>query len=127
MTMETMTLGELAAERDRLREKKRDLNAQLKAVDDMLYANEMSMLDALDEQGVEATRVNGISVSISEQTMPSVEDWDQVYDFVREHDAFYLIQRRLAAGPYRELLQMGESLPGVEPFVKRSINMTKRT
>lgn len=124
--METMTLGELTDERDQLRERKRQLNAGLKAVDAMLKENEQAMLDALDEQGVEATRVNGVSISISEQVVPTVENWDQVYDYIRQHDAFYLLQRRMNTGPYKELLDMGEELPGVTPFTKRSINMTKR-
>lgn len=124
--MKTMTLGDLIEERDALREKKRALNAELKAIDGMLAENELAMIDALDEQGVEATRVSGVSVSISEQVVPSVEDWEAFEAFILENKALYLLQRRAAAGPYREMLQMEETVPGVVPFTKRSINMSKR-
>mgnify|MGYP000627332380 CR=1 FL=1 len=119
----TMTLGDLAKERDALRESKRALKREEAALTEALDANEARILELLDAQNVEATRVNGISLSISEQTMPSVTDWDALYAWIKENDAFYLLQRRAAAGPYRELLQMEQEVPGVEPHIKRSINM----
>lgn len=124
--METLSLGQLARERHALRETKRTLNAQLKSIDEQLTENEQLMLDALDEQGVEATRVDGISIAISEQIVPTVEDWDAFEAFILENKALYLLQRRAAAGAYRELLEMEQVVPGVVPFTKRSISMTVR-
>ncbi len=122
----TMTLGDLARERDALRESKRALAREEKEIKAALDENEEAVLALLDAQGVEATRVDGISISISEQVVPSVVDWDAYYAFIKENDAFYLLERRAAAGPYREMLAMETPPPGVEPFTKRSVNMSKR-
>jgi hypothetical protein len=72
---------------------------------------------------LENAKIDGVSISVSEQTMPSVNDWGAFYDFIRQNDAFYMLQRRVSTGPYREMLQMEQDVPGVEPYVQRKINM----
>jgi hypothetical protein len=118
-----MTLGELISVREHLRDHKRTLNEELKNVDAQLYENESTLLDALDSAGLEHAKVDGVAVSISEQTMPNVENWDAFYAFIKENDAFYMLQRRVSTGPYREMLQMEQAVPGVEPYTQRKVNM----
>lgn len=118
-----MTLGELIAKREQLRDQKRALNAELAEIDAALTENESDLLTALDAAGLEHAKIDGVSVSISEQTMPSVTDWDALYGFIRDNDAFYMLQRRVSTGPYREMLQMEQEVPGVEPYVQRKVNM----
>ncbi|WP_075881493.1 hypothetical protein [Vreelandella massiliensis] len=118
-----MTLGELIDQREQLRDQKRALTGELKGVDAQLYANEEALLEALDAAGLEHAKIDGVSVSVSEQTMPSVTDWDSLYDFIKQNDAFYMLQRRVSTGPYREMLQMEQDVPGVEPYVQRKVNM----
>lgn len=119
------TLGELASERHALRDEKRKLNEQLKEVDAQLKDNELELLEALDAAGVEATKAAGISLSISEQVVPSVTDWDAFYGYIKANDAMYMLERRAASAAFREAHQAGLDVPGVEPFTKRSINMRK--
>ena len=119
------TLGGLATYRDQLREEKRDLEARVKELDEALRGNETDIIAILDEQGVTKSGVGPFSMSISEQTVGNVTDWDGVYKYVRENDAFHLIQRRLANAAYKEMLDLGETLTGVEPFIKRSLNFRK--
>lgn len=119
----TPTLGELIERREQLRDQKRALSAELKEIDAQLDANEGEVLGALDTAGLEHAKINGVSVSISEQTMPSVEDWDKLYAFIKDNDAFYMLQRRVSTGPFREMLTMGEELPGVAQYTQRKVNM----
>lgn len=118
-----MTLGELISRREQLRDQKRALNEELKAIDAELNDNEAELLGALDAAGLEHAKIDGVSVSISEQTMPNVTNWDALYDFIRSNDAFYMLQRRVSTGPYREMLQMEQEVPGVEPYIQRKVNM----
>lgn len=120
-----VTLADLALARD-------DLRMQLKAVQDeekrlkaLLDENEDLIIAQLDAQGVTRSGVGPYSMSISLTTVGNVEDWDQVYDFIRENDAFHLLQRRLANAAYNELREGGEAVPGVVPFEKRSLNFRK--
>ena len=47
--------------------------------------------------------------------MPVVEDWDAFYRYIKENDAFYLLQRRPSATAFREAFQLeGDTgIPGV--------------
>lgn len=119
-------LDVLANKRDELREQKRDLEAQLKKVKEALDSNEFEIIEALDELGVNRFAVGKLSFSISESQVGNVEDWDQLYGFIRENDAFHLLQRRLSNSAYNELVDLGEAPPGVVPFTKRGLNFSKR-
>ncbi|WP_017430826.1 gp33 family protein [Vreelandella jeotgali] len=116
-------LGDLIAHHEQLREEKRMLNERLKALNNDIFHSESAVLEALDTAGLEHARVAGTSVSVTEQTMPNVTDWEQLYDFIKQHDAMYMLQRRVSTGPYREMLQMEQEVPGVEPYVQRKVNM----
>lgn len=120
-----MDLGTLAAQRDQLREEKRALEAQVKELDSQLRDNEAEILELMGAQGVTRTGVGPYTMSISEQSVANVQDWDAVNDYIRAHDAFHLYQRRLSNGAYNEILAGGESIPGVEPFTKVSLNFRK--
>lgn len=120
-----LTLADLANDRDVLRERKRELEAEIKLLDQALAANELAIIERLDEMGVNKFAVGKLSFSISENTVGNVEDWDQVHAYIRDNNAFHLVQRRLANAAYKELLDMGEELPGVVPFNKRSLNFRK--
>ena len=120
-----LTLADLANDRDVLRERKRELEAEVKLLDQALAANELAIIERLDEMGVNKFAVGKLSFSISENTVGNVEDWDQVHAYIRDNNAFHLVQRRLANAAYKELLDMGEELPGVVPFNKRSLNFRK--
>lgn len=118
-------LDDLANERDALRETKRGIEQQLKELDALLATNEQAIIEVADELGLDRFAVGKLTFSISEQTVGNVEDWEAVYQFVRDNNAFYLLQRRLANAAYKEILDGGDSLPGVVPFTKRSLNMRK--
>lgn len=120
-----VTLADLANRRDTLRERKRKLSAGVDKLDALLAANELEIIERLDDMGVNKFAVGKLSFSISENIVGNVEDWDQVYAFVRDNGAFHLIQRRLANAAYKELLDMGDELPGVVPFTKRTLNFRK--
>lgn len=118
-------LDDLAIERDRLREAKRTLEAEIKQLDTLLATNEQEIIEIADDLGLDRFAVGKLTFSISEQTVGNVEDWESLYQFIRDNDAFYLLQRRLANAAYKEILDGGDSLPGVVPFTKRSLNMRK--
>ena len=118
-------LDDLAAERDALREQKRRLEAEIKTLDAKLSTNEQAIIELADDLGLDRFAVGKLTFSISEQTVGNVEDWDDLYQFIRDNDAFYLLQRRLANAAYKEMLDSGGALPGVVPFTKRSLNMRK--
>lgn len=120
-----ITLADLANQRDVLRDRKRELEAEVKSIDKALAENELLIIEKLDGMGVNKFAVGKLSFSISENIVGNVEDWDQVYAYIKDNNAFHLVQRRLANAAYKEMLDGGDELPGVAPFTKRSLNFRK--
>lgn len=118
-------LDNLANERDTLREQKRVHEQKIKDLDALLASNETDILAIAEELGLDRFAVGKLTFSVSNQTVGNVEDWDALYAHIKAKDAFYLLQRRLSNAPYKEILEAGDSLPGVVPFTKRSLNMRK--
>jgi hypothetical protein len=123
VTLETPTVATLANRRFELREAKRALEAQIKVIDAELTINEVELIEAADTAGMTHFRVGKLSIAVSEQVVGNVDDWDQLYDYITTNSAFHLLQRRLGNAAYKEILDSGETVPGVAPFTKRSINL----
>lgn len=120
-----VTIADLALARDDLRTQLKAVQDEEKRLKELLAENEQAIIEQLDAQGVTRSGVGPYSMSISTSIVGNVDDWDQVYAYISEHEAFHLLQRRLANAAYAEMLEQGEALPGVEPFEKRSLNFRK--
>lgn len=106
-----------------LREAKRDLESEVKAIE--------KDINALSEQLLETMAINGLfkstgaraTVSISELVKPSVEDWDVFYAYIRKTNQFHLMERRPSVVGCRELFDLKGAIPGVVPFTHRRLNV----
>lgn len=86
---------------------------------------ESQVFGFLDEQGLTSTALKGIgTVGINESVVPNVKDWDQVYAYIKDNDAFFLLNRAMNAAAFRETIKMGD-VPGVEPFTKKTLSVRK--
>lgn len=107
-----------------IRTEKEGLEAQIKALNERATALETDLLAQMEEQGATRIGVNGLGLAIKTTAeVPVVEDWDQLYAYIHENDAFHLLQRRVSSTAYRELIASGEALPGVRSFEKVSLNL----
>lgn len=118
-------LAELAQERDNLREQLKAVQDEEKRLKALLEENEAAIIEQLDAQGVTRSGIGPYSMSISETLVGNVVDWDDTIAYIDEHKAFHLFQRRLSNAAYKEILDGGDAVPGVEPFTKRSLNFRK--
>lgn len=106
-------------EKRRIGEREKELNEEWKTL-------EMELIVRLDEQGMQKASTGLGTASITEVIVPQVVDWDAVYEHIRETGDFYLLQKRPAAAAFRELQESGETIPGMEPYTKRSISLRKK-
>lgn len=116
----------LIKQRHKLDEQRKGISAQLKAVEDQIAElDEAIITDMLesDEERVEIT--GGIGIRLTRSTMPSVKDWDALYAYIHKHKAYYLLERRMGVTAFRELLEAGKNVPGVESFTKIKVNLVK--
>lgn len=67
----------------------------------------------------EVSAVGGKSVRLGlsgPDYVPSVTDWPKFYEFIKENDAFELLERRPGKAACRERWEDGQVVPGVEKF-----------
>lgn len=120
-----LTTADLIARLVDIREEKRKIKAREKELNDEWRTLELEALIRLDDQGMDKASTKRGTISIGENVLPQVVDWDAFGEHIIQTDSLFLLQRRPAAAAYRELLESGETVPGVEPYTQRSINLRK--
>lgn len=122
-----MKLGAIIDRLFELRTEKSDLNDKIKVIEEEITELKTLLITRLDDEETLKACGKLASVTITSQVVPNVTDWDQVHRYIVENDACYLLEKRLSAAPYRELLASGNPIPGTEPFEKRDISLRKLT
>lgn len=118
-----MDTKQLAEDIKALRDKKRELEGELKTVKAELDEKSNQMREYLADNAMDRAAIAGLTFSVTTETVPSVTDWNAFGEYIQQNNALYLLQRRPAAAAYRELLDEGVEIPGVEPFEKPKLNI----
>lgn len=100
-----------------LKERKSDLNADLKKVNEKIRETEMELLDEMHKQGLYKAGGKRGGVYISRQVVPKVVNWDEFYDYVLEHNYLHMLERRVSRKAYQEQYEDGQDVPGIDPVV----------
>jgi hypothetical protein len=86
---------------------------------------EADIIHAMAEQHLEQAAHGGTKVVPKDHTYPHVEDWAKFYEFIKRENYMHLLIKRVSETGYRELLDLGREVPGVVPFVKTKLSVTK--
>ncbi len=107
----------------------REERRRLKRLDSELSQSwsdlEALLINQLDAQGVHKASTDAGTATVNETVFPKVEDWDALYAHLKETDSLYLLQKRISSGAFREQHEAGLTVPGITPFVQRSISLRK--
>lgn len=122
---ETMSVNQLINERADIKGQMDQLNKELKELRAESDYLDVLLLKKMDAEGVSRTANDAASVSINEDTVPNVDDWDELYTHVTATGDFSLLQRRVSSTAYKEMLKMGEAVPGLSPRTVRRVNFRK--
>jgi hypothetical protein len=117
-----VSINDLIEKRAEVKRETESLNARLKELEAARDEIDLALLKKMDAEGLSRTANGSFSVSINEDTVPDVLDWDSVYAHVMSTRDFSLIQRRISSTAYKELLKLGEGVPGLQPRTIRKIN-----
>lgn len=123
MTQKTLPqmADDLSADRDEIRK----LSDTLERKKRSFKEKEERVLARMKKEG--ALRVTGTkaTISVSTNTVPSVKDWKKFYRYVKQHDAFHLLERRPASKAWREEVEnrRGRPVPGTKGFEKDTLNL----
>lgn len=126
-----LTLGQAADKIFDLREKKREIDAELKTVEAEITALTETIFSLLEEQDTRKAEGKRASISVNYAINPSTKNWDDTAKFIingKRGDKFayaHLLYKRINAPAYRELRSLGMIIPGQEDFTNRTLSITK--
>ena len=119
---ENTTINELIEKPAEVKQSMDSLNRELKVLRETQDHLDVLLLKKMDAEGLSRTANQQASVSINEDTVPDVTNWEEVQQYVIATEDFSLIQRRISSTAYKELLKLGEAVPGLQPRTIRRIN-----
>ena len=102
------------------RAKLKTLLNQEKELKQVQNALEAEIAADMESQGLTQTGNDVCTISLKTETVPTVDDWDVLHQHISDTGRFELLQKRMSATAYRELIAMEPSVPGV-----RSTELTK--
>ena len=120
-----MNTGDIITRLTQIRAFRRQLAAEDQRFKDEAEQLEDQLVAIAVDSGSTRFGNNEATVIISEETVPTVNDWDALYTYIQENNAFHLLQRRINSAPWRELLELGQQIPGTEPTTLKKVNLRK--
>jgi len=126
-TQQPQKLGDKIDSLYQLVQDKKAVDAESKAIGEEIRNLEHDLQDLMDGVGITSAKGLSASVSLTEQTVPKIDDWDLFWDYIKSEDASYMIQRRVTASAFNDLLKAGVEVPGVSPATIRKVNKRKVT
>lgn len=109
-----------------IRETRRELSQQDQALASEYAALEATLMETMSASGIQAARTNKALASVSNIEITTVNDWDAFYQYIRENDAFYLLQKRPATSACKEINTLtGTPVPGTSSLSIKKVNLTK--
>jgi len=117
----------LGARIDKLFEMRTARLAAQKAVDAMREEEGVLSGLVLDHLAAERSeKASGKLATASRvmKTVGKVHDWPKFQKYVAEHDAFDLLQRRVNDAAYRDRLELGERVAGIDPENVLTLSLT---
>ena len=118
--LETLAL-ELRDKRDEISNLEKKLTA-LKEERDHIEKHAATALALI---GVKSAQTKYGTLGLSSTKVATIDDWEAFTEFVTENNAFHLLERRPAQAGCRELMQDGENIPGIKPFIKTKLTFRR--
>ena len=120
------TVGGLIDELFLIREQRRKLAETDKDLREQYSELEVRLIAALDLQETTQARGRSATATLNEEELATVIDWDQVHEYIRNQNAFFLLQRRINSAAWREAAaERGEPIPGTTVFKRRTIALRR--
>ena len=120
----SLEIGKYIDEMMAIRNEKRHHESEIKRLDASLKLMETTLKNAMVEQGM--TEVKGVygKATYDEKVLyPQVDDWNEFRKFIKEHDMFDLLHKRISLTNYRQLVEAQVAIPGVVPNYVSEVNL----
>lgn len=123
MSIDLDTLvAEYVKRRDAIDAEKKAYEARVAEIKTELDLIGNAIHKVLNDQGLKSARTPHGTAYTSEVTSAKVEDADAFFAYVREHDAFHLLEKRVNK---TALLETGKAVPGVTLNTVTNLNVRR--
>jgi hypothetical protein len=126
-----LDIGRVTAAHINIRDARHELKKQFDEADsDLKKAQqklEAVMLDHLNKHGMDAVRTEAGTFYAQEEMTPSASDWNALYEWIKEHDAWEALERRIKRTFIKEYSEAhnGGLPPGVSVFRERIVRVRR--
>jgi len=126
----TLTVEQVVGTYIKLRRKKEALENQVKADVDAIKASmgkiEAWLMEKADADGVTSFKTTAGTAFVTTTDFANVADWDAVLTFIKSHDAFDMLEKRVSKTAVRAYMdESGDVPPGINYGTKIGINVRK--
>ena len=90
--------------RDKRDDMRRDAEAREKEIEEQMSIIEAEMLEVCKQMNADSVRTPPGTIIRSVKSRYWTNDWDSMYQFIKEHDAFGLLEKRLHQTHLKEFL-----------------------
>lgn len=113
-----------------LRDERSALKAQYEERDrelkQKMEAREGFLLQVLNDIGADSIKGGAGTAYITTQTRSSCSDWPLFWGYIKEHDRFDLLEKRVSQKPIKDMLENGEDLPpAINTFTERVVTIRR--
>lgn len=123
---EQARVGDICATIARMREEVREQEAVLRDKKEELEVAKRNLLNMMGDLGMESVTSGAVKFTRTTNTIPTIDNYDELVEFISSTGAFDLLQKRLAVTAVRERWDEGQGVPGVGWFDKVDLHITAR-
>ena len=86
---------------------------------------EEHIIDTFPKTGLQGGKGAVASATITTTVEPTAKDWDAIFGYVKKKGAFDLMYRRINGKAWRDRIEAGEKIPGIEEFNRIKLSIRK--
>jgi hypothetical protein len=125
MTLSTTDLGSAIDALYNLREMRLGYERKAKELKQQETEARNAILATLEASGLQKASGQQATCGIKTSIIPLVTDWDDIFTYIKDHDRFDLIQKRISVLAWRETYENEGLIPGTEAVEDVDISLTK--
>jgi hypothetical protein len=107
------------------RAKRLDFQREVDAMGEVERAYETHILEAFSKQELNGAKGEIATAGIKRSTVYQISDWEAFTKYVAATDSWELMRKQPGARACEEHFSNGEEIPGITPFVKIGLSLTK--
>jgi len=119
---EELKLGEKVDYIKTLKDERASINDLSKKYTKKIELAEQDFANACFEAGTDIARGKLATASVTNVEIPEVEDWDELYEYIDNNKASYMLYKRIKLGPIQEIWNSGRDVPGVSKVKKSKVS-----